>query len=206
MVWFIPQIEKIVSWVIPQKTEEEVYRLKYIQGGPLSTAELSIDEARQEIIHFGEICSRETGFIRDAVKAKNNDELQEPREKLIKYEGITDKIEYVGADNPYIAGFFHSRELSEQYNYKCAIKETFGNRYIDVETILKTPVLSQNSDMIVSSIAFDMLKLKPTSDDILMIAHDEYPSYIMQDDTHFNENGYKLAAKIILKEAVNHVV
>ncbi|MCH3940858.1 MAG: Na/Pi cotransporter family protein [Bacteroidales bacterium] len=94
LVWFIPQIEKIVSWVIPQKTEEEVYRLKYIQGGPLSTAELSIDEARQEIIHFGEICSRETGFIRDAVKAKNNDELQEPREKLIKYEGITDKIEY----------------------------------------------------------------------------------------------------------------
>lgn len=94
LVWFIPQIVKIVSWIIPQKNEEEVYRLKFIQGGPLSTAELSLDEAQQEIIHFGEICSRETGFIREAVRAKSNEELQKPREKLIKYEDITDKIEY----------------------------------------------------------------------------------------------------------------
>lgn len=48
LIWFIPQIEKIVSWIIPQKAEKEVFRLKYIQGGPLSTAELSLDEAEQE--------------------------------------------------------------------------------------------------------------------------------------------------------------
>lgn len=94
LVWFIPQIVKIVSWILPKKNEEEVYRLKYIHGGPLSTAELSIDEAKQEIIHFGEICSRETSFIREAIVAKSAEDLRKANEKLVKYEDITDKIEY----------------------------------------------------------------------------------------------------------------
>ena len=74
LVWFIPQLVKAVNRIIPTpKGEEEVYRLKFIQGGPLSTAELSLDEAKQEIIHFAEICCREVGFIRSAVSAKTHE-------------------------------------------------------------------------------------------------------------------------------------
>lgn len=95
LVWFIPQLEKIVIKIIPTpKGEEEVYRLKFIQGGPLSTAELSLDEAKQEIIHFGEICQREVGFIRIAVSERDPEKFEEIREKLVKYEDITDKIEF----------------------------------------------------------------------------------------------------------------
>ena len=95
LVWFIPQLVKAVNRIIPTpKGEEEVYRLKFIQGGPLSTAELSLDEAKQEIIHFAEICCREVGFIRSAVSAKTQSELESVNEKLVKYESITDKIEY----------------------------------------------------------------------------------------------------------------
>lgn len=93
LIWFIPQIEKIVSWIIPSKNEE-VYRLKYIQGGPLSTAELSLDEAQQEIIHFATICRNGFGYIRNAVNETDNEKFKELREKLIKYEEITDRIEY----------------------------------------------------------------------------------------------------------------
>ncbi|MGN0195988.1 MAG: Na/Pi cotransporter family protein [Candidatus Cryptobacteroides sp.] len=94
LIWFIPQIEKVVSWIIPSKGEEEVYRLKYIAGGPLSTAELSLDEAKQEIIHFATICRKGFRYVRNAITETDNDKFAEEREKLIKYEGITDRIEY----------------------------------------------------------------------------------------------------------------
>ena len=43
LVWFCPQIAKLVSTILkmPKSTDEqEVFRLKYIEGGPVSTAEL----------------------------------------------------------------------------------------------------------------------------------------------------------------------
>lgn len=98
LIWFIPQIEKIVSWIIPQKEEKEVFRLKFIQGGPLSTAELSLDEAEQEIVHFAEICYSDFGYMRQALVEKDVDNFTKLREKLVKYEAITDRIEYEIAD------------------------------------------------------------------------------------------------------------
>ncbi len=98
LIWFIPQIEKIVSWIIPQKEEKEVFRLKFIQGGPLSTAELSLDEAEQEIVHFAEICYSDFGYMRQALVEKDVDNFTKLREKLVKYESITDRIEYEIAD------------------------------------------------------------------------------------------------------------
>ena len=95
LVWFIPQIEKVVGLIIPGKPDdEEVFRLKFIQGGPLSTAELSLDEAKSEIVHFGEICHKGFGYVRSAVNVKTADELDELYAKLDKYEGITDRVEY----------------------------------------------------------------------------------------------------------------
>jgi phosphate:Na+ symporter len=95
LVAFIPQIVKIVTKIIPTpKGEEEVFRLRFIQGGPLSTAELSLDQAKQEIIHFAEICHRETTLIREAIEAMNTDKFDEANAKLAKYEQITDKVEY----------------------------------------------------------------------------------------------------------------
>ncbi len=98
LIWFIPQIEKIVSWIIPQKEEKEVFRLKFIQGGPLSTAELSLDEAEQEIVHFAEICYSDFGYMRQALVEKDVENFTKLREKLVKYEAITDRIEYEIAD------------------------------------------------------------------------------------------------------------
>lgn len=94
LIWFIPQIEKIVAWIIPSKSEDEVYRLKYIQGGPLSTAELSLDEAKQEIIHFATICKKGFAYVRSAVTESDAEKFEELRQKLVKYEEITDRIEY----------------------------------------------------------------------------------------------------------------
>ena len=95
LIWFTPLIEKAVCWLVKEpKGEHEVFRLKYISGGPLSTAELSLNEAQQEIIHFAEICRNGFGYVRQAINETNPDEFDKLNDKLIKYEEITDRIEY----------------------------------------------------------------------------------------------------------------
>ena len=95
LIWFTPLIEKAVVWLVKEpKGETEVFRLKYISGGPLSTAELSIREAQMEIIHFAEICSNGFGYIRQAINETDPEKFDKLNDKLIKYEEITDRIEY----------------------------------------------------------------------------------------------------------------
>ena len=95
LIWFTPLIEKAVCWLVKEpKGEHEVFRLKYISGGPLSTAELSLNEAQQEIVHFAEICRNGFGYIRDAVNEQDPDKFDKLNDKLIKYEEITDRIEF----------------------------------------------------------------------------------------------------------------
>ena len=95
LIWFVPLIEKAVIWLVKEpKGETEVFRLKYISGGPLSTAELSINEAQQELVHFAQICRNGFGYIRQAVNEQNPEKFDALNDKLVKYEEITDRIEY----------------------------------------------------------------------------------------------------------------
>ena len=95
LVWFIPVIEKVVTWMVPSpKDGEEVFRLQYIKAGPLNTAELSLKESQQEIINFGQICRKGLGHIREAVNSSEEEAFAKCREKLNKYEEITDNIEF----------------------------------------------------------------------------------------------------------------
>ena len=95
LIWFTPLIEKAVCWLVKEpKGETEVFRLKYISGGPLSTAELSLKEAQLEVIHFAEICKNGFGYIKDAINENNPEAFDKFNDKLIKYEEITDRIEY----------------------------------------------------------------------------------------------------------------
>ncbi|MBR3827054.1 MAG: Na/Pi cotransporter family protein [Alistipes sp.] len=96
LIWFVNVIVKIVTRVIKDKkgAEEDIVKLKFIDAGPLSTAELAIGQARNEVIHFAEISRRSIDFIRRAVEAKNDKEFEEARQKLVKYEEIADRMEY----------------------------------------------------------------------------------------------------------------
>lgn len=95
LVWFIPQLEKLVMKMVPNKEEEkEVFHLVYIGKGNANLAELSITEARKEINHFGEICEKGFGYVRQAIQESETDKFEDFREKLVKYEEITDRIEF----------------------------------------------------------------------------------------------------------------
>lgn len=96
LIWFIPFIVKAVMFIIksPAKPEEETFKLKYINAGHLATAEISIEQAMKEIVHFAEISRKGLGYVKLAINEQTPDKFEEYRQKLVKYEEISDRIEY----------------------------------------------------------------------------------------------------------------
>ena len=96
LIWCVKFIEKAVVWIIktPKNQENETFRLKYISAGPLATPELAADQAFDEIIHFAQISKNGLAYAKTAIKETDPDKFEELRGKLVKYEEISDKIEY----------------------------------------------------------------------------------------------------------------
>ena len=96
LIWFIPQIEKLVCYVIKQKKtdeDEEVMRLQYIQGGLMKTPEISVIQAQKEITHFAERIQRMFGMVRDLLTEQDKDKFAKLFSRIEKYEGISDNME-----------------------------------------------------------------------------------------------------------------
>ncbi|MCQ2162580.1 MAG: Na/Pi cotransporter family protein [Bacteroidales bacterium] len=93
LIWFIPTLEKVVKMMVPSKDTEEKFKLRYIGGGLLNTAELSLNEASKEIVHYGEICAKGFAYVKQALNENEETKLNEYIDKLVKYEEITDNIE-----------------------------------------------------------------------------------------------------------------
>ncbi|MBQ5721447.1 MAG: Na/Pi cotransporter family protein [Bacteroidaceae bacterium] len=96
LIWFVKAIEKAVVAIIkaPKEQDADAFRLKYISAGPLSTPELATEEAFNEIIHFANISRKGLGYAKLAIAEKDEDKFEELRNKLVKYEEISDRIEY----------------------------------------------------------------------------------------------------------------
>lgn len=94
LIGFVHQIENFVCRVLPAKEEQDEPRLKFISGGFLSTAELSILQARKEIVFFAERCQKSFNYVLSMHGITNDGDFQEIFKKVEKYEGITDNMEY----------------------------------------------------------------------------------------------------------------
>ena len=93
LIGFVKQIEMFVCRVLPMKAQDEDYRLRFISGGLLSTAELSIMEAQKEIRSFAERCQRMAGFVPTLLETKDEMEFNKLFARIEKYENITDSME-----------------------------------------------------------------------------------------------------------------
>ncbi|MEY8489043.1 Na/Pi cotransporter family protein [Tannerellaceae bacterium 33-180] len=94
MIWFVGLIEKTVRFLIKGKKEEdEEYRLRYITGGMLSTAELSILQAHKEITLFAERTGRMLDMVKELFYEKNEDVFLKTYSRVEKYESISDRME-----------------------------------------------------------------------------------------------------------------
>lgn len=96
LIWFTKLIEKTVTKIIkaPVNKEDDAFRLKYIEAGPLATPELAVDQAIKEVIHFARITRNGLEYVRKAINEKDPDKFEELRAKLVKYEEISDRIEF----------------------------------------------------------------------------------------------------------------
>ncbi len=96
LIWFVKYIEKAVIFIIkPAKNKEaEPFRLKYISAGYLATPELASEQALDEIIHFAQISRNGLDYAKQAMEENNVDKFEELNKKLVKYEEISDRIEY----------------------------------------------------------------------------------------------------------------
>lgn len=117
LVWFTKLISKIVCSIIrtPENQEKEVFKLKYISAGPLATPELSVEQAFNEVIHFAQISKNGAKYAQEAINETDNNKLNTLKEKLVKYEEISDRIEFE------IATFLNAvsaEEISESTSMK----------------------------------------------------------------------------------------
>ena len=95
LIWFIPQIERFVCWVIkPKKVdEEEDFRLHFITAGFMKTPELSVLEAQKEIQSFSERMQRMFGMVRELLGIKDDAAFSKLYSRIEKYENISDNME-----------------------------------------------------------------------------------------------------------------
>jgi len=130
LVWFIPQLEKMAVKVIPSKSvEDEQYHLEYISTGMMGTPELSILEAKKEVVKFGKINKKMVGFIEQLLVETDLKQIDYLHERVEKYEQITDRIELEIAE--------YLRQVSEgELSHETSGKVRIMLRVIDdMETI-----------------------------------------------------------------------
>lgn len=93
LVWFIPYMVRILNKLVPENEEEEVFRLKYIHKGFISSGEIALEPAKKEIEVFSNRVLRMFDFITEIFYSKDNKQKAIDMERTAKYEEITDRME-----------------------------------------------------------------------------------------------------------------
>ena len=98
LIWFIPQIEKIVCRVIKSKktseeSEKEPLRLQYIGGGLMQTPEIAVLQAQKEVAVYAERIHRMFGMVKSLLEETNDDNFVKTFSRIEKYESISDNME-----------------------------------------------------------------------------------------------------------------
>ena len=95
LIWFIPQIEKLVCWIIkPRKAEQEdEFRLQFINSGIMKTPEISVLQAQKEIAVFGVQMQKMLDMVKELWETEGDDAFAKLFDRIKKYEDESDKME-----------------------------------------------------------------------------------------------------------------
>ena len=95
LIWFIPQIEKLVCWIIkPRKAEQEdEFRLQFINAGIMKTPEISVLQAQKEIAVFGNQMQKMLDMVKELWETEGEEAFAKLFERIRKYEDESDKME-----------------------------------------------------------------------------------------------------------------
>ena len=92
---FVKNVAKVCCWVWKPRanTDDDDFRLRFIQSGIMKTPELSVLEAQKEIQSFAERIQRMFSMVRDLLGEKNEDKFVKIYDRIDKYENISDNME-----------------------------------------------------------------------------------------------------------------
>ena len=94
LIWFVPVLVRVAIKSVPSKgDDDEETHLEYIGAGLMGTSELSILEAKKEVVKFSEIAERHVRMVHDLLLEKDNKKKKKLFKRIKKYEDITDRIE-----------------------------------------------------------------------------------------------------------------
>ena len=93
LIWFIKPMEKIICKIIREKEDGEDFKVKFISAGLMSTAELSLFEARKEINLFAARTQKMFRMVPELLEMKDENDFVKLFARIEKYEGISDNME-----------------------------------------------------------------------------------------------------------------
>ncbi len=94
LIWFVPWLVKVATRTVKSQGEEdEIFKLMYISGGLTTTPELSVLEAKKEVVQFAELTGRMQAKMSDLINETNEKKQIKLIKKIVKYEDITDRLE-----------------------------------------------------------------------------------------------------------------
>ena len=143
LIWFIPQIEKIVCAIIkPKKADEEdEFRLQFIRGGLMKTPELSVFQAQKEIVVFGEKMTKMFDLLKMLYYATEEDAFAKLYDRIEKYEDMSDRMENEIAKYLSDVGDAHlsddTKEKIRAMLREIGELESIGDSFYNIARILK---------------------------------------------------------------------
>ena len=95
LIGFIPQIERIVCWLLPEKMQagHEELQLQYIEGNVIQTPEIAVLQAQKETAHFAKRIQQMFALVRQLLDEKDTAAFSHLFGKIENQEDLTDRME-----------------------------------------------------------------------------------------------------------------
>lgn len=196
-VWFTPLIVKIVTRMVPAKAnEEEEFRLKHIGIGLLSTGELSLIQAKKEIVNYARRTHRMYGFVQDLFAANGGKGFDALFQRIEKYEDISDRMEveiatYLTRISMHDLSDESSRRLQAMLNIINDIESVSDSNY----NLAKTFLRKKNAGIVFNE------EIKDNLNQIFALVNDAY--LVMIENLEGGYMNMNLGAAYEAEEAIN---
>jgi len=95
LIGFIPQMEKVVRWILPGKESDstEEFKLLYIKSNLIQTPEIAVMQAQKEIAHYGKRVQDMFAKVQDMINERDADRIEQLHQDLEREEDVTDQAE-----------------------------------------------------------------------------------------------------------------
>ena len=95
LIWFIPQLEKAVCKILPEKVQEEkdTFKLRYIRANLIQTPEIAVLQAEKETSSFAENTREMFADVQKLFLEKDEKAFTELFTQIEKEEDMTDRLE-----------------------------------------------------------------------------------------------------------------